>query len=150
VITDEQLHFSVNCSIILSMSQEYRRKNTSVFLLNYHFVWILRRRKPVLKGVIRKRLQELIYEICQRYGWEILALEIQPDHVHLFLSATPEWAPNQIIFRIKRYTARILRKEFPDPLMKLPSMWTRSYFVSTAGNVSSETIRRYIEAQRKT
>ena len=132
------------------MSQGYKHRNTCVFLLNYHFVWIPRRRKPVLKGAIKSRLEELIRETCQKYGWEILALEIQPDHVHLFLSATPEWAPNQIMFRIKGYTARILRKEFPDPLKKLPSMWTRSYFVSTVGNVSSETIKSYIEAQKRT
>ena len=132
------------------MSQVYRHRNTSVFLLNYHFVWIPRRRKPVLKGAIKERFEELIREVCSKHDWEILALEVHPDHVHLFVSATPEWAPNQIIFRIKGYTARVLRKEFPDPLMKLPSMWTRSYFVSTAGNVSSETIKRYIEAQKKT
>jgi len=142
------LHPELNYGIFVSVSQGYRRKNTCVFLLNYHFVWIPRRRRPVLRGAIKARLEELIQEVCGRCGWDILALEIQPDHVHLFLSAAPEWAPNQIIFRIKGYTARILRKEFPDPLMKLPSMWTRSYFVSTAGNVSSEIIRKYIEAQK--
>ncbi len=131
------------------MSQEYKHKKTVVYLLNYHFIWIPRRRKPVLKRKIKKRLKELIYEVCLKYEWEILSLEIMPDHVHLFLSVSPEWSPVNIMFRIKGYTARILRKEFPDPLMKLPSMWTRSYFVSTAGNVSSETIKRYIENQKK-
>lgn len=50
------------------------------------------------------------------------------------------------MFRLKGYTARVLRQEFPD-LLKLPSLWTRSYFCATAGKVSSETIRRYIEQQ---
>ena len=51
--------------------------------------------------------------------------------------------------RIKGYSSYVLRKEFPH-LKKMPSMWTRSYFVSTAGNVSSSTIEKYIAAQGKT
>ena len=99
-------------------------------------------------GKVAERLEELIREKAGELGLEILELAIQPDHVHLFVSAPPDIAPNQIMFRIKGYTARVLREEFPR-LRKLPSMWTRAYFVSTAGNVSSETIRKYIEAQSK-
>lgn len=130
------------------MSQDYKHKYTSVYLLNYHFVWIPRRRRPVLYGRIAKRLDGLIREKAKELGIEILALDIQPDHVHLFASCPPNLSPDQIMFRIKGYTAKVLRKEFPK-LLKLPSMWTRSYFVSTAENVSSETIRRYIEQQSK-
>ncbi|MBX6423430.1 IS200/IS605 family transposase [Thermosulfurimonas sp. F29] len=128
------------------MSQDYKRAYTSMYLLNYHFVWIPRRRRPVLVGRVAERLKELILEKAGELKLEVLELAIQPDHVHLFVSAPPNLAPNQIMFRIKGYTARVLRREFPW-LRKLPSMWTRAYFVSTAGNVSSETIRRYIEAQ---
>lgn len=102
-----------------------------------------------MKGEIKSRLEELIKEIAGKLKIELLALEIMPDHVHLFANCPPDLAPDQIMFRIKGYTARILRKEFPE-LMKMPSMWTRSYFVSTAGNVSSETIQKYIEQQSTT
>ena len=130
------------------MKQLYRHKNTCVFLLNYHFIWIPRRRRRVLKGDVKDRFEELLREKALELECEILALEIRPEHVHLFLSATPDLSPVQIVHRLKGYTAHVLRREFPV-LMKLPSMWTRSYFVSTAGNVSSETIRRYIEEQAK-
>jgi len=130
------------------MGKKYRHKTTAVFLINYHFVWIPRRRRKVLVGDIKKRLDVLIREKAAALGCEVLAFEIQPEHVHLFLSAPPDWAPFQIMHRLKGYSARILREEFPV-LLKLPSMWTRSYFVSTAGKVSSETIRRYIEEQAK-
>lgn len=104
------------------MTQKYRHKNTSVFLLNYHFVWIPRRRRRVLRGDIAQRLIVLLREKADELACDVLALEIQPEHVHLFLSASPEWAPRQILHRLKGYSARILRKEFPA-LMKLPSMW---------------------------
>lgn len=131
------------------MGQEYRHRRTSVSLINYHFVWIPRRRRPVLKGPIEKRLRRLLHESARALDCGIVALEIMPDHVHLFLNCPPNLAPDQIMYRIKGYTSRALRKEFPV-LRRMPSMWTRSYFLSTAGNVSSETVKRYIAEQKTT
>jgi len=79
---------------------------------------------------------------------EILALEVMPDHVHLFVSVDPSWSPQRIMHALKGSTSRTLRSEFPNPLMRMPSLWTRSFFVSTAGNVSSTTIEKYIAEQR--
>jgi putative transposase len=128
------------------MKQGYRTKETCVFLMNYHIIWCPKRRRKVLLDRVKTRLEELIRETAPLLESEILALEILPDHIHLFVSATPQWAPNQIIARLKGTSSRILRQEFPL-LRRMPSLWTRSYFISTAGNVSSDTIRRYIEAQ---
>lgn len=116
--------------------------------MNFHFVWIPRRRRKVLIGEVATRLEEIIKEVSNELDMNILAMEIMPDHVHLFVSCTPSIAADQIMFRIKGRSSRVLRKEFPH-LLKMPSMWTRSYFVSTAGNVSTETIKRYIAEQRK-
>jgi len=118
-----------------------------VTLLNYHFVWIPARRRKVLVGPVADQLHALIYEVAAELRCSVIALEVMPDHVHLFLSATPMLAPDQIMFRIKGRTSRTLRQEFPH-LRSMPSMWTRSYFASTAGNVASETIRQYIATQR--
>ena len=116
-------------------------------LLNYHFVWIPAPRRKVLVGPVADRVQTLIYDVVADLGCAVIALEVMPDHVHLFLSATPVLAPDQIMFRIKGSTSRTLRQEFPH-LLSMPSMWTRSYFCSTAGQVASETIRQYIATQR--
>jgi putative transposase len=78
----------------------------------------------------------------------VIALEVDIDHVHLFLGCPPKIAPYQIAHRIKGATSRILRQEFPE-LLRMPSLWTRSYFVSTAGNVSRETIKKYIADHSK-
>jgi putative transposase len=131
----------------LYMVSKYKHKTTSVTLINYHFVWIPKRRKKVLTGDVAKRLEGLLYEKTKELDCEIVALEIMEDHVHLFLSCPPTLAPDQIMFRLKGYTSRVLRQEFPH-LLKLPSMWTRSYFCGTAGNASSETIKKYIANQK--
>lgn len=128
------------------MKQGYRSKETCVFLVNYHLIWCPKRRRKVLVDRVRARLEELIRETAPELECEILALEILPDHLHLFVSATPQWAPNQLVARFKGKSSRILRQEFPI-LRRMPSLWTRSFFVSTAGNVAADTIQRYIEAQ---
>jgi putative transposase len=128
------------------MIQEYRRKETCVFLVHYHLVWCPKRRRRILVGPVRDRLIQIIQETAPEMECRALALEVMPDHVHLFLSATPRWAPNRLIGRIKGKSARLLRMEFPA-LLRMPSLWTRSFLCSTAGNVSSETIARYIAEQ---
>ncbi len=130
------------------MVGNYKHKKSSVSLINYHFVWTPKRRRKVLVGDVESRLKDLIWETAANLDCEVLAIEVMPDHVHLFLSCPPNLAPDQIMFRMKGYSSRVLRQEFPH-LLKMSSMWTRSYFVSTAGNVSSETIKKYI-AQQKT
>jgi len=102
----------------------------------------------VLTGSIKKRLEVLIHDVARELECEVLTLAVEPEHVHLFINCPPNMAPSDVMHRIKGRTARFLSKEFPE-LMKLPSMWTRAYFVSTAGNVSSSTIQKYIEAQGK-
>ena len=129
------------------MSQEYRHKRTSVTLLNYHFVWIPARRKKVLMGDVAKRLRELCVEVALEQEWTILNLAIQPDHVHLFVRVFPTNAASEVVKEVKGFTAHELRAKYPV-LKRLPSLWTRSYFASTAGKVSQETIERYIAAQK--
>lgn len=127
---------------------EYRRTNTTVSLLNYHFVFCPRyRRKIFLKLEVEQRFKELVHEVCEELEIVIVAMECDKDHTHMFLNALSTLSPADIMAKIKGVTSKKLREEFPH-LLHLPSLWTRSYFVSTAGYVSSETIKRYVEQQK--
>ena len=97
-----------------TLSNEYRRNPHSVTLINYHFVWCPKRRKAVLTGKIAHRLQQIIFELCTENNWRLIALEIMPDHVHLFLNADPSFAPSLIVKRIKGRASHYLRKEHPE------------------------------------
>ena len=126
----------------------YRRTNTTVSLLNYHFVFCPRyRRKIFVRTDVEARFKELVHEMCGELDIQIIALECDKDHAHLFLNALPTLSPTSIMAKIKGVTSKKMREEFPH-LRHLPSLWTRSYFVSTAGNVSSETIKQYVEQQK--
>jgi putative transposase len=127
---------------------EYRHARNKVFLVNYHLIWCPKRRKKVLVGGIKTRLEQIVYDVAREKGIDILAFEVMPDHVHLFVSAYPDISIHRIVKFFKGRSSNLLRKEFPE-LLKLPTMWTHSYFASTAGAVSSETIQKYIEAQSK-
>ena len=131
------------------MLNEYRRTKTTVSLINYHFVFCPRyRRKIFLNSQVEERFKTLVREICDELEIEVIAMECDQDHVHLFLNTLPTFSPTDIMAKIKGVTSKKLREEFPH-LQHLPSLWTRSYFVSTAENVSSETIRCYVENQKK-
>lgn len=111
-------------------------------------MWTVRRRKKLLTGALDNRVKELIYEAVADISGEVIALETHYDHVHLFVNVLPKQSPAQIIHKVKGYSAHALRKEYPWLKVKMPSFWTRSYFVSTAGNVSGDTIKRYLEEQK--
>ena len=126
---------------------EYQRDEHRVHLIVYHLIWCPWRRRPVLTGRIAKACQALLEHKCKEQGWYILELALQPDHIHLFVRVGPTTCAALVVKECKGSTAFHLRRAFPF-LRKWPSLWTRSYFASTAGNVSSDTIRRYIEAQK--
>lgn len=106
-----------------------------------------RRRKIFDIRGVEGRFKELVTEICASLDVEIVAFECHHDHVHLFVSCLPQLSIPDFMFQLKGQTSRILRDEFPQ-LAHRQSLWTRSYFVSTAWNVSAETIQRYVETQK--
>jgi putative transposase len=128
---------------------EYEHDNHNVHLIVYHIIFCPKRRQNILVGPLRERLQQITQEVATENKWKVIELAIQPDHVHLFIRSNPRTLPTDIARLIKGRSAHVLREEYPF-LKRLPSLWTRSTFYSTAGNVSSETIRRYIERQSKT
>ncbi len=127
---------------------KYKYSKHHVYLMNYHLIWCPKRRRPILVDKVKSRLMQIIKDKAKQIGVEIVAFEIMPDHIHLFVSAYPTIAVHKIIKAFKGSSSNILRKEFPH-LLKLPSLWTHSYFISTAGKISNETIKKYIEAQSK-
>ena len=130
------------------MKNEYKHTKTTVSLINYHFVFCPRYRRKIFNiDGVEERFKELTIAECERCGIDILALECQVDHVHIFVSVLPTMSIPEIMVRIKGASSHELRNEFPQ-LKAMPSLWTRSYFVSTAGNVSSKTIKKYVDTQK--
>jgi putative transposase len=124
-------------------SINYRHSNHSVGLAHVHLVWIPKRRKKVLTGAIKLRLSVILNEVATENGWLVKALEIAPDHVHILVEYGSQVAIHQIVKAMKGRSSRLLRQEFPN-LCKLPSLWTRSYFYCSTGEVSTAKVMAYI------
>ena len=120
-----------------------------MYLCHYHFVFIPKYRKPVLRGDIGRRLRELIRDICKALEVDIVQGHIRPDHVHLLLSAPPNLAPSRVMQAIKGKTSHRLMRDFRSLNKEfwVRHLWARGYFVATSGNVTDEMIAKYIADQ---
>jgi putative transposase len=137
--------YVVSCILIY---MEYTHEQHTVHLIVYHIIWCPKRRRKVLQGRVAERLEQLIHEVVNENAWEVIQVAIQPDHVHLFIHSNPYTRPSDIARLMKGRSSHVLREKFPH-LKRMPSLWTRSTFYSTAGHVSAETIQQYIERQSK-
>jgi putative transposase len=126
---------------------DYQRDEHRVHLIVYHLVWTSKRRKAVLTGAIAQDCRTIIGQVCEEHGWSILDVALQTDHIHLFVQVWPNTSAADVVKAVKGRTSHILRERYAV-LRKLPSLWTRSYFAATAGNVSQESIQKYIAAQK--
>lgn len=95
------------------MENNYRHTETTVSLINYHFVFCPRyRRKIFLIPNVEQRFKALVNEKCKELDINIIALECDKDHTHMFLNCLSTQSPSDIMQNIKGYTSKVLREEF--------------------------------------
>ena len=128
-------------------SQRWTQSKTCVFNIGYHLIWCPKYRRRVLVGDVESRLKEFLYEKVEEIGVSIARLKVMPDHVYLFVKTKPVNAPHYVVQQFKGYISRFLRLEFPH-LLKVPSLWTRSYYCESVGHISEKTVLKYIEEQK--
>lgn len=122
----------------------YRTTSGGVSNLKFHLVWCSKYRLPVLTGAVAEVLDNLLREKAARLGVEVKHLSVDPDHVRL---AMPEYSPAKLAREFKGYTSRIHRQLHKHLTTRMSTLWSRSYYVGSAGRVSDATISRYIETQ---
>lgn len=129
------------------VDQRYRKNAGVVFSLKYHLVWCPKYRLPVLVESVKQRLLELLHQKGDELEATIRTIAVMPDHVHLFIESDPTKAPAHIANQLKGFSSRVLRQEFPHLKSRMPTLWSRSYFIGSVGVVSEAMVKRYIEQQ---
>ncbi|MFA5599328.1 MAG: IS200/IS605 family transposase [Phenylobacterium sp.] len=128
-----------------------KKTSHSVYNLNYHIIFVTKYRHEVLKNEVECFVKERLQELCSQYGWELLSLEVMPDHIHMFVSAEPKVAPLTIATTLKSILTVDVFKRF-DGLKRRyfwgSGLFSRGCYYGSAGSVSAETIKRYIEQQK--
>ena len=129
----------------------YKASAHAVYDLKYHLVWAPKYRKDILVGEVAQTVQQLFQQIAEAYDMDIDTMEVMEDHVHLFLSAPPRYAPARMVQILKSISARELFARFPRLRRHLwgGELWEDGYFVRSVGDaVTAEIIRRYIRYQK--
>lgn len=131
-----------------AQASSYKSSGNVVHSCKYHVVWCPKSRRDVLKDGADARLKAIIREVCVEYEAELLEMEVMPDRVHLLVEVAPQVGIARLVARIKGRSSRLLRSEFRWCRTRVPTLWTRSYFVTTVGGAPLEVVRRYIEQQK--
>ena len=134
------------------MSEEHYDSATQCrYLIQYHIIWCPRFRFSVLTGNVEDELKKILQKICDDYGYHIKALEIMPDHIHIFVDVSQTVAPCDVVRTLKSISTIELFKVFPQLKQfyaRCGVLWSRGYFISTAGHISELAVIRYIEEQK--
>jgi putative transposase len=132
---------------------ELKRNSNAVYLLNYHLILITKYRKKVFNNdIIVERTKEIMRDIANDFKCDIINQECGEDHIHLMISTKPTTDLTKLVNLLKATSSRYIRKEFENELSDIlygDSFWSDSYYIATAGNVSVDTIYKYIDNQRK-
>ena len=127
---------------------ECKSNNNVVYSCRYHVVFCPKYRRRVLVDGVDERLKEIAREVAEELSFEIIEMEVMPDHVHMLLEVDPQLGIHRAVKRIKGRTSHDLREELPWLKKRLPSLWTNRYFVSTVGGAPLSAVKQYIESQK--
>jgi len=129
-------------------NKPYHTDHRIVYSCQYHVIFCPKYRRPVLTEAVAVRMKELVIEKQSEYGYGVMEMEVMPDHVHLLLDIDPRVGVHTVVAKIKGYTSHELRQEYPWLKKRLPTLWTRSKFISTVGAVTLEVVQQYIVNQK--
>ena len=131
--------------------EQYHSASHCKYLIQYHIIWCPKFRFSVLQGNVDIILKQILQKICNDYKYKIKALEVMPDHIHIFIDVPQTVAPCDVVRTLKSISAIELFKVFPKLKQfyaKCGVLWSRGYFVSTVGHISEATVIKYIEEQK--
>ena len=131
--------------------KEYISKDLSKFIIKYHIILVCKYRKQLLVGAVEYDMKKIMRHISEMSDFDIEVMETDKDHLHMMVRSDPKLSPLQIVRRLKQMSTSAVWKKYRDFLRhnfyKEHTFWTDGYFVSSIGNVSQETIKKYIENQ---
>lgn len=132
-------------------NNQYHNGSHCEYLIQYHIIWCPKFRYESLGSGVDTTLKQILVNICEKYGYSIKALEVMPDHIHIFIDCPQTVAPCDIIRTLKSISAIKLFEKYPllkQFYAKCGTLWSRGYFISTVGHVSEDTVKKYIEEQK--
>ena len=132
------------------LNKNYKSKNHSKFILTYHIIFTCKYRKKLLIKY-GEDVKQIMYDISKKYDFDIKEMEVDKDHIHMMISSVPKISPLQIVRVLKQQSTIQMWRRYASELKKQywkeNTFWTDGYFCSTIGEVSSKTLKHYIQNQ---
>ena len=128
---------------------EFDTNNHSVFLLQYHLIMCIKYRNKVINDTVSERLQQIFEYIAPNYHITLEEWNHDTDHVHVLFRGQPNTEMSKFINAYKSASSRLIKKEFPEIRKSLwkEMFWSQSYCLISAGGVTVDIIRQYIQSQ---
>lgn len=131
---------------------EWKSKNHSKYLLQYHLIFVCKYRKKLLaSNSISNDIKSLSKSICEKHNVIIKYMETDKDHMHYMIETEPNINLCDLVRTVKSYTTYHIWKKYHTCLSKCfwkeHTFWTDGYFVCSVGNVSEKILKEYIENQ---
>jgi putative transposase len=131
---------------------EIRRGRHVVFDLQVHLVFVTKYRRGVLSARALEVVEQSCRKVCADFSCALLEFNGEDDHVHLLIAYPPKVALSRLVNSLKGVSSRQVRAAgFPEVRAKLwgKHLWSPSYFAGSAGGAPLETLKRYIQNQRR-
>jgi putative transposase len=126
-------------------------KNRKKYFLKIHLIFVCKYRKNLLQNIINEDMKKIILDICKISDCKIDTMETDKNHLHILLNITPNYSIASIVNRLKSISTNRIWKLHNNILKqhfwKEKTFWSDGYFVSSIGEASPETIRKYIATQ---
>ena len=133
-------------------NKKLKHNRSSVCNIHYHIIWSVKYRRKVLTRQVEIELKSICQQVGKDNGFTVSQLEVgNKDHVHCFITITPNIQISTIVKMLKGISARLLFQRFPILRQKLYKhrLWNQSYYVETIGSISENRIKKYIQNQQK-
>ncbi len=131
----------------------FKRSSHAVFDCRYHLIWTVKYRRRALQYEHeREECERVLRRAATEYGMEIDAIEVDADHVHLYIQVPPQRSVGRAVGILKSISARAMFKRFPYLKRKLwaGELWSAGYCVRTVGEgVTGAVVRKYIESHEE-
>jgi len=129
------------------------RTGRSCLYKNYvHLIFVTKYRRGVFTKCLLKELEVLFKETCTLMECELIEFNGEDDHVHLLVNVHPKLAIANLVGKLKGLSAYKLNKMHSEYIKKFlwgKHFWSPSYCAVSCGGASLDTIKQYIENQRK-
>lgn len=117
-----------------------------------HLIFVTKYRKQIFKSnVIANDLKQFLYDASKKYGYRIIQMETDKDHIHILLEYDTKESVSMIAKQLKQYSTYQMWNNHKIYLYKQywkrKVLWSDGYFACNIGQVSQMIIEKYIQNQ---